>query len=194
VLAVSIQHGDHGHQATPSATDVVLVLCTGNAARSVMAGTALATHCRWVRIETAGTLVVEGQPMSWRTRAALCAVGLEPPFHRSRQVTTADLDRATLVVGLAPEHVEYVRRTHPPAAPKTGTLVRLTRTLADTSGSLPSRLASLNLGRADLEPWEEVVDPGGADAGAFVACAREIVDLASTLAAELDRSQETAEQ
>lgn len=152
-----------------------------------MAGAALAARCRAVTVETAGTLVVEGQPMSWRTRGAMRAVGLEPPPHRSRQVTVADLDRATLVVGLAPEHVEFVRRTYPQASARTATLVRLSRTLAGTSGSLPCRVASLNLGFADLEPWEEVVDPGGADAHAFEACAREIVDLVGTLAAELDR-------
>ena len=49
----------------------VVLLCTGNAARSVMAGAALAAHLPDWHVTTAGTLVVEGQPMSWRTRAAL---------------------------------------------------------------------------------------------------------------------------
>ena len=44
-----------------------------------MGGAALAAHLPDWHVTTAGTLVVEGQPMSWRTKAALEAVGLERP-------------------------------------------------------------------------------------------------------------------
>ena len=44
-----------------------------------MAGAALAAHLPDWHVTTAGTLVVEGQPMSWRTRAALESVGLAGP-------------------------------------------------------------------------------------------------------------------
>ena len=56
----------------------LLVLCTGNAARSVMAGFML-EHLRDGRagdplhIVTAGTHTIDGQPMGMRTRAALVA-------------------------------------------------------------------------------------------------------------------------
>ncbi len=99
---------------------LIVFVCTGNAARSVIAGAAVEVRVPHVEVATAGTLVVEGQPMSWRTRAAIEAVGVEPPHHRSRQATERHLADATLIVGLAPEHVEWIRRTAPSLAPANG--------------------------------------------------------------------------
>lgn len=164
----------------------VLFLCTGNAARSVMAGAALSAHLPHWQVSTAGTLVVEGQPMSWRTRAALDGVGLAAPTHRSRQADASHLDQAALVVALAPEHVEWVRRTHPTAAPRTATLRRLVRDLPAGPAALPDRVASLGLDAVALEPWEEVVDPGGGEVDAFAACAATVAALVGELAPRLD--------
>lgn len=167
---------------TQDPRDRVLFLCTGNAARSVMAGAALAARLPEVVVETAGTLTVDGQPMSWRTRQALESVGLSPPSHRSRQAAIADLDRATLVVGLAPEHVLWVRRTHKAAAARTATLKRLCRDLPTTDEPLATRVAALGLADVELEDWEEVVDPGGGEVEVFIECAHEVFDLIEQLA------------
>ena len=162
----------------------VVFLCTGNAARSVMAGAALARSGS-VRITTAGTHVVEGQPMSWRTRSALEGVGLAADGHRSRQIRQRDLDEADLVVGLAREHVEHVRRRHPSAATRTATLRRLCRDLPGTPGTLQDRVSALHLDEVELEPWEDVDDPAGGEVGDFHGCAAEIVELVACLEREL---------
>ena len=163
----------------------ILVLCTGNATRSVIAGAVLQAHLPHVEIATGGTMSIDGLPMSWRTKAGFEAVGVTPPSHRSRQVLADDLDRATLIVGLAPEHVNWVRRTHPAAAPRTATLKRLVHDLADDHRPLAERVAELGLADVELQPWEEVVDPGGGEVEAFIACAQEVVPLVDDLAARL---------
>jgi protein-tyrosine-phosphatase len=153
-----------------------------------MAGAALAARLPDIVVETAGTLTVDGQPMSWRTRSALESVGLAPPSHRSRQASLSDLNKATLIIGLAPEHVHWVRRNHVQAATRTATLKRLCRDLPIDDRPLAERVTTLALGDAELEDWEEVVDPGGGEVEVFVACAREVYDLIERLASVLPPS------
>ncbi len=161
------------------------MLCTGNATRSVIAGAVLRNHLPDVKVATAGTMSIDGLPMSWRTRAGFEFVGLPTPNHRSRQVQAGDLDDATLVIALAPEHVNWVRREHPAAAAKTATLRRLVRQLGHDDAPLAERVARMHLAVVELAPWEEVVDPGGGEVEAFTACAREVVDLVDDLADRL---------
>jgi len=160
-----------------------LTLCTGNAARSVMAGALL--QADGLAIVTAGTHVVEGQPMSRRTRDALVAVGFGADGHRSHQLTEQDLEDADLIVALAGEHVAYVRRRHPEAAARTATIKRLCRDLPAGPARLAERVRALDLVALPIEPWEDVEDPAGGDDDVYVACAEELVVLCTELRSRL---------
>ncbi len=158
----------------------ILVICTGNAARSVMAGAFIGARRPDLEVVTAGTLTLDGQPISWRTREALSRVGLAASQHRSKQIQRHHVDAADLVIALAPEHVEWMRREHPDAAWRTATLKRLARLLPH-EGSLESRVRTLDLESVSLESWEEVVDPGGGEVDDFISCAIEIVEVLENL-------------
>src|SRR5215471_19134276 len=133
----------------------VVTLCTGNAARSVIAGAVL-DDIGGLVVVTRGTHVVEGLPMSWRTRDAIAGLGVASDGHHSRQLVADDLDRADLVIAMAREHVAYIRRRHPSAAARTGTLRRLARDLPGVPGTLADRVAALRLDEVVLEDWEDV--------------------------------------
>jgi protein-tyrosine-phosphatase len=163
----------------------IVFLCTGNAARSVMATIMLRARDDRHSVSGSGTHALPGHPMSVRTRTALARLGLADPTHRSAQFDETDVRRASLIVAMAPEHVEWVRRTHPDAADRTVTFKRVVRALEPAPASLLDRVCALDLAGVEVEEWEEVVDPAGGDQPEFDACAREIDALVDQLIAVL---------
>ena len=168
----------------------LLVLCTGNAARSVMAGFML-EHLRDGRpgeplhVVTAGTHTIDGQPMGVRTRAALSRIpqlaGTDYRRHRSRQVHGADLVHAEIVVVMEADHVRFVRRRFPDAAHKTATIRRLCAELPPSPPSLTDRVAALALAEVELSDDGDVMDPAGYEGDVYAACVDQLWVLCQML-------------
>jgi protein-tyrosine-phosphatase len=151
-----------------------------------MAGVLLAEHVPGLQVTTSGTHVIEGLPMSWRTADAIRSLGLEVPQHRSRQATAAELDSADLVIAAAHDHVRWMRRVHPDAAPRTATLKTLSRLLpGPEAGPFGERVAALGLADLPLDPDDDVIDPAGGDVDVFVETAAEIAEHVHLLAPRL---------
>jgi protein-tyrosine phosphatase len=163
----------------------VVTLCTGNAARSVLAGALLAAARPDIQVATAGTHVVEHQPMSVRTRQAFRHLGVDPPNHRSHQLTGSDVARADLVLAMAAEHVAYVRRHYPEAAGRTATVGFLARHLPPQPPDLARRLEALELAHRPVSLTDDIADPAGGDLDAYLACAEAVAAAVADLAVRL---------
>ncbi|MYS85695.1 hypothetical protein [Embleya scabrispora] len=131
-------------------TTSLLFVCTGNATRAVIAGEPARIARPDRPVATAGTFVVEGLPISWRTRSALAELGLQAPHHRSTQPTDGHVAAADLVIAQGYQHIRYIRRHHPHGAARTATLKRLVRDLP-AAGPTDEPLAH-RLDRADFVP------------------------------------------
>lgn len=153
----------------------VLFVCTGNAARSVMAAAMLRARTDEFDVISAGTHSIPGLPMSTRTRTALADFGVRDPDHRSRQLDDELAAAASIVAFFEPMHPRYIHKHHPEIADRSASLPRLARDLSAPSPALiDNPLAALDLAACEFESWEEVVDPAGGDLADFQAAASAI--------------------
>ena len=163
----------------------ILFVCTGNAARSVMATTMMKAKTPEHEIKGAGTFSIPGLPMSQRTRSALADMGLSNPNHRSHQLEKEDCEWADLIIVFEKEHIDYFKKHHQDSLQKTGSLPRLAEKLQPGDRNVGDRIAELCLERSIFSPWEEVIDPAGGDQEIFNSCAEEISGYVSQLALRL---------
>jgi protein-tyrosine-phosphatase len=171
----------------------LLVLCTGNAARSVMAGYMLdflsENRPDPLHVVTAGTHTIDGQPMGMRTRNALARLPelghLDFRRHRSRQVYDADFRRAELVVVMEADHVRFVRRQFGDYAGKTGMLRHLCAVLTPGPPQLAERVPALGLAEVEVDDRDDVLDPAGHDEDVYEKVVDELWDLCQVLITRL---------
>ena len=135
-------------------------------------------------VVSAGTHVIEGLPMSTRTRNALSGVGHANPGHRSHQLSASDVANASLVVAMEPGHLTYLEREFPQARIRAGLFPRLVQLLeADGAAGMPlaDRVDAFGLASIGPAPEDEVVDPAGGEQPEFDASAAELTLLVDRL-------------
>ncbi len=162
-------------------TQGVLLVCTANRCRSVMAGALLARGlgaagaAEWVR--SAGVLAA-GQPAPPEAISVRAGYGLDVSRHRSRLMTADELGAASLVLAMAREHVRQAVVTEPAAWPRTFTLKEILRR-GEQAGprasdeSLADWTARLHAGRERSallgdSPDDDVPDPMGRPPQAYL--------------------------
>jgi hypothetical protein len=79
------------------------------------------------------------------------------------------------------DHVRYVRRRHPEAAPRTATIRRLCGDLPPAPPGLGERVRALHLAEAPLDDADDVIDPAGRDDAVYAACVAELWGLCRRL-------------
>jgi len=173
----------------------VLVVCTANRCRSVMAAALLAR-----RLEAAGVagwvhsagLLGEGRPALPEAVSAMAGYGLDVSRHRSRLMTAGELGAASLVLAMGREHVRHAVVTEPAAWPRAFTLKEIVRRGQQAGPRAPGEslagwVARLHAGRERTEllgdsPDDDVADPIGGPPRAYLMTAALLDQLTGHLA------------
>ncbi|WP_054179722.1 protein-tyrosine-phosphatase [Trabulsiella odontotermitis] len=97
----------------------ILVLCTGNLCRSPIGERLLQQALPMMRVESAGTYGVSGQPADATATAVAAGHGLSLDGHVARKVTAGMLRDADLILVMEPAHIEQVTVMAPDVRGKT---------------------------------------------------------------------------
>lgn len=168
----------------------ILVVCTGNIARSPMAQRLLQTHLRGtpgLRVSSAGTWGHTGAPMERHAATALAEVGVDEDGFRAREVTPELVRAASLVLTATREHRARVLGHEPTALRRTFTLRELARLIdhvdvrwgpesdvAERGDALVAAAAAAR-GSVRVPPAaDDIADPYGAPLDVYRRCRDEI--------------------
>ncbi len=99
----------------------ILIVCVGNVCRSP-AAEALLKHKlkeKGLSISSAGIGALVGKPMDKNAHEVLKEHGLELLSHRARQVDSAMLHQADLILAMEQSHIQHIRQIAPEVHGKT---------------------------------------------------------------------------
>jgi protein-tyrosine phosphatase len=175
----------------------ILLLCTANVCRSVMAQAMLSARLAGrpapVCVTSAG-LLAGGQPPPAEVVAVMAARGIDIAGHLSRRVTAADLAAADLVLGMAREHARHAAVLRPECWPRTFTLSELLRRGQQAGARAPGEPLGDWLSRAGRDrnrrdllgsgPGDDVPDPYGGPLAGYEATASLLDRLTGDLVAQ----------
>lgn len=123
----------------------VLLVCTGNVCRSPQAERLLIAEftrrgiADAVRVRSAGTAALVGEPMTEQAAAQTIGYGGNPSSHQARQLEASMVEQADLVLAMELEQRAHVVRLVPRSSRYTFTLPEFARLAADLreSGAAP---------------------------------------------------------
>lgn len=172
----------------------IIVLCTANVCRSVIARELLSRglddHGVRARVRSAGMLD-SGEPAAPEVVRALGAVGIDVSAHRSSRMTDADLRSADLILAMAREHLRYAVVLEPAVWPRTFTIRELVRRATSAGPRRPDQplanwLDLVHQGRDRLDllgerAADDIADPMGGPPEGYDATVAQLDDLTRLL-------------
>jgi protein-tyrosine phosphatase len=173
----------------------VLFVCTGNICRSPTAEAIARRELgRYpgvpLRVSSAGSHALEGNPAASRSLLAAAARGAALEAHHARELTRRRVRAAGLVLCMAAEHRPFVLSHDRSAARRTFVLAAFARAAMQWEwlARSPAELVDLAVEHARDLPGDDVDDPLGQPAEAYAACAERLDALVTPVVAALART------
>lgn len=157
----------------------ILLVCTGNTCRSIMAeelmddaiGRSSALRGR-INVDSAGTFACEGQEPTEKAEIALEQMGIEMGKHKAKQVSEELVDWADLILVMEAAHVEQMEAMFPGDGGKVSTLLGYANGVYGFPGDL----------------GYDVADPYGEPLEEYVECAVQLKCIIDKIVEKLEEN------